>query len=315
MCSNIRRLVDLRKAGSAWAVWRGQAAASPAPDSDTLALAVAAARHGPGPARLTELARADGLTAFRRTYERLGPPEREQVVRAAAALARQSVYAVLLGTAGYPPQLATARGAPAYLFCRGPADVLRRAGVGVCGGPAATPTALAAATTCGRVTAERGLALVAGDGRGVDAAAHRAALRAGGAAVLVLAEGISRLRPPPRGLADCWDPARVAVVSPFPPGQRRTAATLTARATTVLGLPQTLVVVEPDRTGPPLAAGMRALDSSRLVIAADFADPAHPGNAMLIRRGAIPARTEPELVDVLHTAPTRMVLRPHMLIV
>jgi DNA processing protein len=312
MCSNVRRLADLRKPGAGWAA-RWAPAARPAADSDTLALAVAAARHGPGPARLTELARADGLTAFRRTYERLGPPEREQVVRTAVALARQSVFAVLLGAAGYPAQLATARGAPAYLFCRGPAELLRSAGVGVCGDT--TPTALAAAATCGRVAAERGLTVIAGDGRGVDAGCHRAALHAGGTAVIVLAEGITRFRRPPRALADGWDPARAVVVSPFPPTQRRTAATLTSRNTTVLGLGQTLVVVEPDRTGRPLAAGMRALDSARLVVAADFADPPHAGNAMLIRRGAIPARGEAELTEVLHTAPTKMVLRPHMLIV
>jgi DNA processing protein len=279
-----------------------------------LSLALAAARHGPGPVRLAALARAAGVDAFLRIYDELSAAEQRHAERAAQSMARRSVFAVLMGAEEYPARLLSARGAPAFLFCRGLVDLLATPGLAICGSRTASASGVAAARACAHAAAELGLCTIAGAAPGVGLASHVASLRAGGRTVVVAAEGIDRFRVRRGKLADAWDPGRTLIVSPFAPREPATAATETAQHTVILGLGRALLVIEPRETGKTLAAGMRAADSGRPVLA--FPAPATPrGAAMLLRRGAIPIHNPAELTSTLGTLPDDQPRRHPLLII
>ncbi|WP_239312591.1 DNA-processing protein DprA [Plantactinospora mayteni] len=96
-------------------------------------------------------------------------------------------------------------------------EALQRS-VAVVGSRAATPYGLHVATEIAFGLAERGWAVVSGGAFGIDAAAHRGALNAGGLTVAVLACGVDR--PYPMGNTALFD--RIAdvglLVSEWPPG-------------------------------------------------------------------------------------------------
>lgn len=123
---------------------------------------------------------------------------------------------------------------------------------------------------------------------------HESALRAGGATVIVLPEGITRFGVKRGSFAEAWDPKRAVVVSQFAPHQPWSAPGAMTRNATVIGLSAGLVVVEARDTGGTLAAGRKALDLGRRVVALRMAEVPR-GNQMLLARGATAASSRDEL--------------------
>jgi DNA processing protein len=180
------------------------------------------------------------------------------------------------------------------LFYTGAADLLTAHGIGVCGSRNASDEGLRAATACGEVATQQGLTVVSGYARGVDTTAHFSALSSGGSTVIVLPEGINRFRVKSGPVADAWNTERVLVVSQFSPGRPWSAGNAMARNNVIIGLSLALVVVEAGEKGGTLAAGTKALQLNKPVLALAFA--LNPrGNAALIRQGAISIRNRTEL--------------------
>jgi DNA processing protein len=263
-----------------------------------LQLAIAGTRPGLGPAGLMRQARNTGVAAFYELFEDLDPEARAHISDEAHALASQDFTALMFGVEGYPAQLAAVGGAPPVLFCRGPAELLTKSGIGICGSRNASDEGLRAATACAEAAADEDLTVISGYARGIDMATHVAALKAGGRTIVVLPEGITRFSVRRGDLARVWDPSRALVVSQFSPNQPWSAGAAMTRNLVIFGLGLALVVVEAGETGGTLAAGMRALEANRLVIALGFAEMPR-GNVMLLRRGAVPVRDRPELVAQL----------------
>jgi hypothetical protein len=113
------------------------------------------------------------------------------------ALCRQrSVDILLEGTAAYPALLSRIDDPPGLLFVRGtllPQDSLS---VAIVGARHATPYGLKVAEQLGAALARAGYTVVSGLARGIDAAAHRGALRAGGRTIAVLGSGVLSVYPP-----------------------------------------------------------------------------------------------------------------------
>lgn len=263
-----------------------------------LRLAIAGSRHGHGDARLAAQARQLGVSAFADVFDRISPVERAHVCAEAEELCARGVSAVLLSSAEYPKLLSTLRGAPPSLLYMGPPDLMVTPSVGMCGSRNASSQGLRAAGACGEVAASLGLTVVSGYARGVDMSAHISALSAGGTTVIVLPEGIDRFRVKRGLLADVWDTKRALVVSQFAPTRPWSAGAAMARNSVIIGLSQALVVVEAQDRGGTLAAGKKALDLNRRVVALEFSQ-VPPGNAMLLQRGAISARSRSELATCL----------------
>ena len=116
--------------------------------------------------------------------------------------------------------------------------------VAVVGARACTEYGAHMAATLGAGLAERGWVVVSGGAYGVDGAAHRGALGAGGATVAVLACGVDR--PYPRGHTQLI--SRIAeqglVVGELPPGEHPTPSRFILRNRVIAALTRGTVVVE-----------------------------------------------------------------------
>jgi DNA processing protein len=116
--------------------------------------------------------------------------------------------------------------------------------VAVVGARACTEYGAHMAATLGAGLAERGWVVVSGGAYGVDGAAHRGALGAGGATVAVLASGVDR--PYPRGHTELLN--RIAeqglVVGELPLGEHPTASRFIVRNRVIAALTTGTVVVE-----------------------------------------------------------------------
>ena len=263
-----------------------------------LKLAIAGSRYGHGDAGLAKRARGVGSAAFDEVLDGLSLADLDRVTEEAEALSERGVSAALLGSEDYPDSLSETRNAPPFLFYMGPSDLLNAPGIGMCGSRNVTEEGLKAAVACGEVVAHQGLTVVSGYARGVDMATHISALAAGGSTVIVLPEGISRFRIKRGPFVEVWNPSRVLVVSQFAPTRPWSAGAAMTRNGVIIGLSLALVVVEASEKGGTLAAGAKALELNRRVITLEFAQ-IPPGNAVLLRRGAVSVRNRAELSNRL----------------
>jgi len=267
-----------------------------------LRYAVAASQFGGGQVTVSRRVRKDGLGAFEDLLDSLQPAQRALADETADRLHHEGVEAVLLGDERYPSVLASTPAPPAVLFVRGPWRLLHRPGLGLCGSRDASEEGLRAASACGEAVASRGFTVVSGYARGVDMAAHTAALRVGGATVIVLAEGIERFRIRKGPFAGVWDDSHAVVVSQFAPGQPWNAGSAMTRNGVISGLSRALLVVEAGEKGGTLAAGLHALDRGQAVLVLQlFGSP--PGNEVLLRKGAKVVRSRAELEGLLDDLP------------
>ncbi|MBI5509398.1 MAG: DNA-processing protein DprA [Deltaproteobacteria bacterium] len=118
-----------------------------------------------------------------------------------------------------PPRLSRAWPTPAALFVRGDPRLLERPALAVVGARHAHPTAMRFAFDRGRDAAGASMVLVSGGARGVDSAAHRGALEAGGVSLAYLGVAADRVYPAANaGLFRKILATGGALVSEHPPG-------------------------------------------------------------------------------------------------
>ncbi|MFJ4922655.1 DNA-processing protein DprA [Streptomyces sp. NPDC088725] len=152
---------------------------------------------------------------------------------------------------------------PIGLWVRGRPDLRMWAlrSVAVVGARACTPYGAHMAAALGSGLAERGWVVTSGAAFGVDGAAHRGALAAGGATVAVLACGVDVVYP--RGHAELI--ARIAeqglVIGELPPGDHPTRSRFVLRNRVIAALTRGTVVVEAQYRSGSLAT---ARDAQRL---------------------------------------------------
>ncbi|MET8634587.1 DNA-processing protein DprA [Streptomyces sp. NPDC004096] len=151
------------------------------------------------------------------------------------------------GAAEWPAQLDDLGDArPVGLWVRGSPNLRMWAlkSVAVVGARACTEYGAHAAAALGAGLAERGWVVVSGGAYGVDGAAHRGSLAAGGATVAVLACGVDRAYP--RGHTELI--TRIAqqglVVGELPPGDHPTPSRFLLRNRVIAALTRGTVVVE-----------------------------------------------------------------------
>jgi len=212
----------------------------------------------------------------------------EEVDRELERVRTLRVDLLCLGESRYPIGLRFIHDPPPVLYVRGsltPRDV---EAIAVVGSRAASAYGLATAERLGRELASVGVTVVSGLAIGVDAAAHRGALAAGGRSIAVLGSGIDRIYPwRHRRLADEVAEAG-ALVSELPIGAAPEAHHFPRRNRIVSGLSLGTVVVEAGERSGSLITARLALEQGREVLAV-------PGEAgldrtrgthALIRRGA-----------------------------
>ncbi len=201
----------------------------------------------------------------------------------------------------YPRSLREIPDPPGVLFVRGeilPADVLS---VAIVGSRHATTYGLAQAERLSAGLARAGLTIVSGLARGIDGAAHRAALSAGGRTIAVLGGGLLRLYPPEHApLAEEVAKAG-AVISEAPPQVAPMGGAFPQRNRIITGMSLGTIVVEASDRSGALISARHAMEQGREV----FAVPGRVDNRMargchrLIRDGARLVETVDDVLEEL----------------
>jgi DNA processing protein len=174
------------------------------------------------------------------------------------------------GDPEWPTQLdALEDKAPYALWLRGPADLrygcLRS--IAMVGARAATSYGVRVAADMGAELADRGCTVVSGGALGIDGAAHRGALAAGGTTVAVLANGVD-IPYPPRNDGLLAEIAQTALlVSEWPPGTGPTRLRFLVRNRVIAALTKGTVVVEADLRSGALNTAKYAGELGRPVMA------------------------------------------------
>jgi DNA processing protein len=116
----------------------------------------------------------------------------ERVRRALHAIAAQRIRVIAFDDAAYPPRLRARldNDAPPLLFAVGDLALLSRPGIGAVGARSASQYGLDVAAQIGDAVGRTGACLISGLALGIDAAAHEAALEAGGGTIAVLGCGV-----------------------------------------------------------------------------------------------------------------------------
>lgn len=244
--------------------------------------------------------RSSGAADPESAWRAAGAGERGAAARVARALAQLGVRAPLAGEPGYPPGLRDLPDAPRVLFVRGVLPERDRA-VAVVGSRAATPYGLARAGALGADLARLGYTVVSGLARGIDGAAHRGALEAGGASVAVLPGGLDAVTPRHHaGLAESLC-ARGGLLSEQASGSPPFRGTFLQRNRLIAALCAATVVVEAAaRSGALATAGCaRRLGRPVLAVPGDVDRETSRGTHALIRAGATLCESAGDVLKVL----------------
>ena len=169
--------------------------------------------------------------------------------------------------AGYPSALRTLPDAPPVLYVRGEVRPSDAVAVAVVGARRATPYGVAVAEWLGAELVRAGVVVVSGLARGIDAAAHRGAIQAGGRTIAVLGCGPDIAYPPEHAglLARIIDSG--AVLTEFPPGTPPLKHQFPKRNRIISGLSLGVVVVEGRADSGALITADCALAQGREVFA------------------------------------------------
>ncbi len=234
--------------------------------------------------------------------------------RAATALAsarKLGIDAVPFGDARYPALLAPIPDPPLVLWMRGDPSALDQPSVAIVGSRAATSYGLEAASRLAGDLAAAGALVVSGLARGVDSAAHRGALAAGGRTAAVLGSGVDVVYPPEHvGLCEAIA-AEGVVLSEWPPGTAPRPFHFPARNRIISGLSLAVVVVEAaEKSGSLITAGY-ALEQGRAVMAVpgNILSGRHRGCHGLIRDGAAVVESAEDVLAELRSSSLRPAAR------
>jgi DNA processing protein len=152
--------------------------------------------------------------------------------------------------------------------------------VAIVGARAASPYGLSVAEQLAADLAARGLAIVSGLARGIDSAAHRGAVSAGGITVGIMGSGVDIMYPPEHASLACDMQQHGAVASELVPGTPPLPHLFPLRNRIISGLSRAVVVIEAGEKSGSLITARCALEQGREVLAV-------PGNVLSGRnRGA-----------------------------
>ena len=203
--------------------------------------------------------------------------------RARAAIDRgqkSRIAPVTWSNPAYPVALTTIADPPPVLWMQGSSAAFDRPAVAIVGARAASAYGLSVAERLAADLAAHGLAIVSGLARGVDSAAHRGALSAGGVTLGIMGSGVDVVYPPEHAPLARDMQQHGAVVSELVPGTPPLPQFFPMRNRVISGLSRAVVVIEAGEKSGSLITARCALEQGRDVLAV-------PGNVLSGRnRGA-----------------------------
>lgn len=225
----------------------------------------------------------------------------EEISRELKGLQQLGARAVAPGDHGYPTALIASSAPAPLLFIQGDITAKDEAAVAIIGSRKATAYGMAASQSIAAFLARAGITVVSGFARGVDSAAHKAALDAGGRTLAILGNGLDICYPSEnRGLAPAIT-RQGAFLTEYPLGTKSLPENFPERnliiATLALG---TAVMEAAERSGTLITCRF-ALEENRLLFAlpGDVTRHSSRGTNKLIREGAILIQDGPDILREL----------------
>ncbi len=254
---------------------------------------------------LPELAKRGGRTL------RICPQDRAE--RELAAAERIGARIIFTIEPGYPALLAHVDAPPPAVYIKGDAGLLQRPAVAVVGSRQASAAGITLARRFGSDLGRRGLVIVSGLARGIDAAVHEASLSTG--TIAVLAGGIDYIYPPENARLQAAIAETGCLVTEMPPGFEPRAKDFPRRNRLVSGMAHGVVVIEAARRSGTLSTARMAGEQGREV----FAVPGHPldpraeGTNHLLKSGATLVTSADDVLDALAPAlaGSSLMMEPH----
>lgn len=220
--------------------------------------------------------------------EALAKPDPAAIDRDLRWLEREGHSFVAIDDVRYPPQLRQTAGAPLGLFTVGDADLLPLPQLGIVGARSASSGGRETAETFAEALSRRGLVVTSGLALGIDAAAHRGALRGNGLTLAVCGNGLDRIYPARNQALAREIAAQGLLVSEFPPGTAPLPEHFPRRNRIISGLSLGVLVVEAAKESGSLITARIAAEQGREVFAipGSIHNPLSRGSHALIRDGA-----------------------------
>ncbi|MBU2547472.1 MAG: DNA-processing protein DprA [Proteobacteria bacterium] len=174
---------------------------------------------------------------------------------------------MILGDADYPGRLKEIHAPPPVLWVSGDIRPEDEAAVAIVGSRGATDYGRDTARRLAVELAEAGVTVVSGLAIGIDAAAHRGALEAGGRTFAVLGCGLDVVYPRPNVDLHHQVPRAGALISEFPMATSPEPGHFPVRNRVIAGLSIAVVVVEAAERSGALITARLALEENRDVLA------------------------------------------------
>jgi DNA processing protein len=214
---------------------------------------------------------------------------------------------VTLADADYPQNLLNIPDPPPILYVKGRRALLGHTSLAVVGSRNATAQGASNAEAFAQAVGAANLCVVSGMAHGIDAAAHRGALRTSGSSIAVVGTGLDRVYPAAhRELAHALASDGL-LISEFPLGTPPLAANFPRRNRIISGLSLGCLVVEASLQSGSLITARMALEQGREVFAipGSIHSPQSKGCHHLIKQGAKLVECAQDILDELgHFAAT-----------
>jgi DNA processing protein len=225
-------------------------------------------------------------------------------------VARASACGALLiqpGDSGYPPTLLELHDPPPALYCVGNVSLLSLPSVAIVGTRRATAYGERVTRELAGSLSRGGAVVVSGLARGIDAAAHKAALEAGGLTVAVLGTGVDVAYPVSNRALQAEIAERGLLVSEEAPGSRATTASFPKRNRIIAAITKATIIVEAPLRSGALITAEHATDLNRTVAAVPgpIDSPQSAGSNLLLRDCATAIASVDDALTIMGITPER----------
>lgn len=200
---------------------------------------------------------------------------------------------------GFPTLLALTDTPPPMLYVKGNAALMNAPCVAIVGSRQSSAAGIKLARTFASHLGEAGIVIVSGLARGIDGAAHKAALNRG--TIAVVAGGVDVAYPPEHEDLQNQIAEQGCVVSEMPPGFLPRGTDFPRRNRIIAGISLGVLIVEAARKSGSLVTARMASELGREV----FAVPGHPldpraeGTLKLLQDGATLATSARDIIETL----------------
>jgi DNA processing protein len=220
--------------------------------------------------------------------------------------AQRGIAIVTQDDEDYPAPLRSAYDPPLLLYVWGKIEQRDKHAIGVVGSRRATHYGTQATKKLSYQLAQSGFTIISGLARGIDTAAHEAAVAANGRTIAVIGSGLGKLYPPENlGLAEKIASGFGAVVSEFPLGTAPDKQTFPMRNRIVAAWSRALLVVEcPAWSGSLITANLASEYGKPIfAVPGPIDKPTSAGCNQLIRDGATLVADASHILDDLGELP------------